>query len=322
MPKITLITPIYNRAILFERTFKSVAPNLAQNMEYIIVSDGSTDIEQLEKFVENQELKSYVQLLHYSENGGVGKALNFGIRHAQGEWITFLGSDDELVPNWFELISEAIDKEAKLRDFFYHKLLYIDGRMTPTLRPTLENLNFENYLRYIDEIMTARKSDPEVSLDMGVVISSKLAKETQFSEGWTYENGWHLEINYRGSGCFLDIPLKLIHVDSNDRLSISKFYINSSSDVIKNYNQKSEFRNVLNKFGDALWKYSPEYFLDVYRKEIKRSANLLIAPKFTLDQFGFYFYLKNILFVLGNVLYYQYLVLKNFVISQKKARKS
>ena len=301
MPKITLITPIYNRAEIFERTFESVKQFLNEDIEYLIISDGSQDIDKLQKFLITQNSPNNVKLIHYSENGGVGKALNLGIKESTGEWVSFLGSDDELLPNWYSSIVAADAEKDDSFNFFYFKLLYIDGRTTPTPLASLKNLNYSNYLKYINQIIMRRKTDPSATLDMGVVVRSQVAKKIKFSEGWTYENRWHLELNRVGRGFFLEVPLKLVHIDSTDRLSTSNFRINSEFDVVKNINQRSEFRKTIKLHGVMLKKYSPSYLLDFEKKILRRSINLVISPRFSVKSTGFRCFLKDLFTLVGDL---------------------
>lgn len=301
---ISLITPIYNRSKIFDRTLQSVLSNLDKQIEYLVISDGSEDIEELKHLVNSQGELPNLKLLHYSDNGGVGKALNFGISQASGEWVTFLGSDDLLLPNWFEEINNCINEKRDYIDFLYFKLLYENGIETPSYRKNLSNLTFENYISYIDDILIARKSNPSQSLDMGIVAKKEIAQMYPFSEGWTYENKWHLDLNFSGNGYFLNSALKFINTDSADRLSVSNFKISSRLDAVKNLNQAVEFEKVLKVYGYPLSMYGPVYRQDIKRKSLRRRFNLCTSPSYSVKAIGLLNYLLNlVLLVKGSVEY-------------------
>ncbi len=101
-PYISVVIPTFNRAGVLERAIDSVLAQDFRDFELIVVDDGSTDSsrELLEKVV-NRE-KGRVRCF-FQENRGVSSARNLGIRNSFGEWVAFLDSDDEWLPNKLSL---------------------------------------------------------------------------------------------------------------------------------------------------------------------------------------------------------------------------
>lgn len=93
MDLVSIIIPSYNRNLLLKRALQSVYNQTFSGFEVIIVDDGSTD--QTDKMIKNNF--SSVRYF-YQSNQGVSSARNYGIEHAEGEWIAFLDSDDEWLP--------------------------------------------------------------------------------------------------------------------------------------------------------------------------------------------------------------------------------
>ncbi len=90
MPKVSVIIPTYNRLPMLMEAVDSVLTQDFEDIELIVVDDGSTD-------ETGEEIKRYggrVRLLQHSENRGVSAARNRGILHARGKYIAFLDSDD------------------------------------------------------------------------------------------------------------------------------------------------------------------------------------------------------------------------------------
>jgi len=87
--KVSVIIPTYNRAQMLERALQSVLSQTYDNVEIIVIDDGSTDntSEILDKY--DSSIKHY-SILHK----GVSAARNMGIKKAKGPWIAFLDSDD------------------------------------------------------------------------------------------------------------------------------------------------------------------------------------------------------------------------------------
>ncbi len=99
------IVPVYNRADLIQYTLDSIINQEDRDTEIIVVDDGSTDgtIETLASY--GNKIKVVQQ-----QNKGPGAARNLGISHAQGEYITFLDSDDLWFPWTLSRYKEAILK--------------------------------------------------------------------------------------------------------------------------------------------------------------------------------------------------------------------
>jgi len=89
MPKVSVIIPAYNRAYSLREAIDSVLSQSYNDLELIVVDDGSTD--------ETQEIvSSYIPKLAYiyQERQGVSAARNKGIACAHGDYLAFLDSDD------------------------------------------------------------------------------------------------------------------------------------------------------------------------------------------------------------------------------------
>ena len=90
MPKVSVIIPTYNRLPLLKEAVDSVLAQDFEDLELIVVDDGSTD-------GTPEEMKKYggrVKLFQHPLNKGVSAARNKGVLHAKGKYIAFLDSDD------------------------------------------------------------------------------------------------------------------------------------------------------------------------------------------------------------------------------------
>lgn len=97
---ISIIIPTYNRAHVIQRAVNSVLRQTYAAYELIIVDDGSTD-DTADVIAGMQDHRiSYIPL---QENQGVAHARNAGIREAKYDYIAFLDSDDEWMPDKLEL---------------------------------------------------------------------------------------------------------------------------------------------------------------------------------------------------------------------------
>lgn len=90
---ISVIVPTHNRAQLLARALQSVVTQATPPMEVIVVDDGSNDgTEEVvcTRFPEVQYIRQ--------NNQGVSNTRNRGIEAARGDWLAFLDSDDEWLP--------------------------------------------------------------------------------------------------------------------------------------------------------------------------------------------------------------------------------
>jgi len=96
---VSVIIPTYNRAHLIGRAVQSVLNQTHRDFEIIIIDDGSTDktLETINRFDDSR-----IKYIRHLNNKGAAAARNTGIRAAKGEYIAFLDSDDEWLPEKLE----------------------------------------------------------------------------------------------------------------------------------------------------------------------------------------------------------------------------
>ena len=107
-PLISVIVPVYNVAPYLEYSLNSIQQQSYQQLEIILVDDGSTDDSSsiCKKYL-NQDLRfKYI----YQENAGLSAARNTGIAAASGEYITFVDSDDWLDTSAIEILYRNLKK--------------------------------------------------------------------------------------------------------------------------------------------------------------------------------------------------------------------
>lgn len=91
-PLVSVVIPVYNVEKYLEECFNSVVGQSYENIEIILVDDGSTDTSsEIADRLASSDLR--VSVIH-KENGGLSDARNVGMRAAKGTYITFLDSDD------------------------------------------------------------------------------------------------------------------------------------------------------------------------------------------------------------------------------------
>ena len=88
-PLVSVIIPTYNRVEFLEIAIQSVVNQTYNNIEIIVVDDGSKS--NYAESICNEYLNCFY---FYKNNGGLSSARNFGISKSKGELIAFLDDDD------------------------------------------------------------------------------------------------------------------------------------------------------------------------------------------------------------------------------------
>ena len=107
-PRVSIITPVYNRRKELPRALSSVETQSCQDFELIVIDDGSR--EEVDDILAGfMDKVSFPVAFIKKENGGVHTARNAGIRLSRGDYYLQLDSDDELVPDSVEIFLKAWD---------------------------------------------------------------------------------------------------------------------------------------------------------------------------------------------------------------------
>lgn len=110
---VSVIVPCYNVSDYVERCLKSIINQTLDNIEIIIVNDGSTDntLAIINDFV--QKHKNSNIIIFNKENGGYGSAVNLGISNANGEYIAICEPDDYIDSMFYETLYKVAILENK-----------------------------------------------------------------------------------------------------------------------------------------------------------------------------------------------------------------
>lgn len=103
-PKISIIVPVYNAEKYLNRCIDSILSQTFKDFEVLLVDDGSKD--KSGAICDEYAKKDNRVRVFHKENGGVSSARNVGLDEANGKYISFVDSDDWVVPAYFaELLS-------------------------------------------------------------------------------------------------------------------------------------------------------------------------------------------------------------------------
>ena len=224
--KISVIIPTFNRKKTLGRAIQSVSNQSLSPFEILIIDDGSNDGTKEWVKKSPQDIK-YI----YQNNQGVSSARNKGIKYAYGDWIAFLDSDDEWLPNKLYEQVKAIGSNPEIKFFHTNEIWIRNGVRVNQMK------KHKKYGGYIFE----------KCLDIcRVSPSSVLIKKEIFDDIGTFDESlrvcedydlW-LRITSKYPVVFLDIPLIYKYGGHAGQLSkvndgIESYRIQSLEKIIK-----------------------------------------------------------------------------------------
>jgi glycosyltransferase involved in cell wall biosynthesis len=122
-PRVSVIIPCFNLGAFLADAVDSVLAQTFQDLEILIVDDGSTDPET------QRLLDGYTRprtRVFRTPNSGLAAARNFLIGQARGEYLCALDADDKLHPRYLEATVAALDADASLTFVSTHLRMFGD----------------------------------------------------------------------------------------------------------------------------------------------------------------------------------------------------
>ena len=159
---ISVIVPAYNAEGYIENCVDSILSQVYDNIEVIIIDDGSTDnTREVCKKYDNDKRVTLIT----TENGGPGKARNKGIDTAKGEWILFVDSDDTIDKEMCSCLyraAEDADADIALCNL---KNITIDNKETHIIPFKKDRVVFkEDRLKKLEHDLICKQSETGESL--------------------------------------------------------------------------------------------------------------------------------------------------------------
>lgn len=112
-PAISIIVPIYNTEKYLRECLESLVHQSFQNIEIILINDGSTDKSQ--DIIDEYSQKYTFVIGLTKKNGGLSSARNLGLENAKGEFVIFIDSDDYVDEKYAEtLYNKAMDENSDM----------------------------------------------------------------------------------------------------------------------------------------------------------------------------------------------------------------
>jgi glycosyltransferase involved in cell wall biosynthesis len=209
-PHFSVIIPTYNRARLLPRAIASVFAAGDPDFEIIVVDSASTDgtTELVLAYPDSR-----VRLIQEQGPRGVCPARNVGAEAAQGQWLVFLDSDDELAFDALTTMRRLTAKAVEL-DVAQIRMMcrWDDGHVTPIPPLREESWDYEGYVRFLEK--TARRNGETMSC-----IRRDTFAHARFPDDRAYEGRYHLDFAQRYETLTVPLVTRLYHTDASDQNS-------------------------------------------------------------------------------------------------------
>jgi len=141
-PLISIVTPSFNQAAFLEETLRSVAQQDYPRVEHIVIDGGSTDgsVDIIKRHAAG--LAAWVS----EKDRGQSHAINKGLARAQGDVLTWLNSDDTLLPGALAAVGEVFAAHPEI-DLVYGDFVYTDvAGNTLRRRHLFDTISYESLL--------------------------------------------------------------------------------------------------------------------------------------------------------------------------------
>ncbi len=144
---LSIVVPVFNAKKYLDESLKSIAASTSNEIEVILVDDGSTDGSS-QICDEWQKRDSRFHAYHI-ENGGVSNARNYGIKQCCGKRIMFLDADDYIdITKWEFILDKVLHDSSDFVAFAYYTL-FDDGKIKDEL--------FEFDGKHVSDVNTANR---------------------------------------------------------------------------------------------------------------------------------------------------------------------
>ena len=258
MKKISVIVPIYNAEKYLSRCLDSILTQADENVEIILINDGSKDLS--EEIIKTYlgRYKSSIKYIKKS-NTGLSDTRNVGISKATGDYIIFVDADDYIEKNLFKNLSKYMERE-------------------------IDVIKYKAIIETEDEKIIGQLEGPTFDTTKGEEAFSKLCFEDEMLEPvWVYAYRKKILIsnNFKFiKGAYHEdfglIPLIILKADTFVSTDIQGYhYVQSSNSITRN----SNYDKTVKKVNDTLIHYD---------NMIKQIENYKISKKAKEDVKIFY----------------------------------
>lgn len=162
---VSVVIAAYNAAETLQRCLDSIYNQKFQSVEIIIMDGQSTD-DTVDILIQNSHKIYYWRS---EKDGGIYYALNKGLDYITGNWVIFLGADDELLPDFSEMVKELKEPSS----IYYGNVLYKEDKCGGYISPyKMAKIGMQHQaMFYSASIFKKYRYDPKYSISADSVLN-------------------------------------------------------------------------------------------------------------------------------------------------------
>ncbi len=256
-PQFTVVIPVFNRPREIERALRSCLTQQYNDFEVVVVDDGSTDYT---ASAVRRYLDPRITLLEHAANRGVCAARNSGVRRARGEWIVFLDSDDELLPDALGVMARRTAQLPEHIQRLAFKYLHPDGKTSPSPDAPGEILDYRGYMRWADRVERS---------DFNNCIRRSTFAKVSLPEGRVYERIYHLDFAREYRTLMLPEVVARVHYDAPNRSTRASCLNEVRRQKAGATTALAGVEAILTRHGNALSQDAPKMYRSLLRQRVE-----------------------------------------------------
>lgn len=302
--QISIIVPVYNVDKYLSECIDSILNQTYEYFEVLLIDDGSTD--NSSKICKEYALKDDRIFYYKKNNGGLSDARNYGLDRANGDYITFIDSDDYIEKDYLELLYNSI--ELYNADISIANYQRVDefGRISFDILPgdnmvldSIDAMKYVLYQKYISISVTAKLYKKSIFTNIRFPVGKlyediiTLPKLIFSSQKIVYIS--NVLLNYRiRSGSITESKFKdkdmdmienatelLNFIEKNNIIELCKpaesYVFSKSSTLLFLINRSANINS--RKYSNLVWQYIKKYrcsvLLDKNARKLNRIASLV-----------------------------------------------
>lgn len=227
-PKVSIVIPVYNGANYLRQAIESALGQTYENIEIIIVNDGSNDLGATEEIA----LSFGEKVRYFSKpNGGVASALNKAIKEMSGEYFSWLSHDDLYYPEKIAYQINAANEEPNKKTIFYGNFSVFSDNPELVIEKKIASVPPEHFrysLTIKNELHGCTLLIPKAAFDDCGLFDESL-RTTQDYDLW-----FRMACNYR----FVHLPKLLVkarHHAEQGSVKMNQIAIRECDDLLANF---------------------------------------------------------------------------------------
>lgn len=246
-PLVSIIIPVYNTNSAATRLLSALLSDAYQNLEIIVVDDGSTDhTPELLRQLQDETKDSRLKIIRQT-NQGASVARNYGINISRGEYLMFIDSDDEVSKDFISDLVRTIQKPGTAlaaTGYKYHRIRE-NRTFDVAIKPLRKQRKTESFKAYV---VFSLATDPRLYSSVNKIYHADIIRENHlhFDEKLNFAEDTKFVLDYlkyaSGDIKYVLKPAYIYHFGT-ETSTVKKSGVKWS-------NWKHSFKNVKNWVGE------------------------------------------------------------------------